>query len=503
MRGSRAVLLPPLVAVLAATASAASCTATTSPSFPAGALSVPPSFTLLEVAGLPASCSGQTFFEGSTSLCPPGLTYFLCDGIAYTEYDCSSPGDGWTQETVSQYDRVATDPAPFSGDGGALAGTVYVENSLAAPDQNEVLVFQYCDGALSPSLAGRYLTGGTGAADLNNAGILDADQQVVVNPSQTLLFAVNQGSDSIAVFHIGAGGLLTPVTGSPFASGGMAPASVGVAGNVLVVANKAVDGLRNLQADAPNLTTFSIAADGSLHPTGSTFPLAARSSPTQAFVAPGGALVFTTQESGVLRGFQLSPAGMLSAAPGVPATLPDSLFTDGRRPKPVWPAGLSASPTQPILYTGIPNNESIAAFGFTAAGELTLLNGEHNGPRAQLPCWSVVSADGKRLYFADAGGDSLSIWDIGTNAAQPALLQTYLLPGGGNPWGLHLDPTGQLLFVIAPRQIHEVPEGQGQLLHALALASDGTINDEVDGSPCPIPVAADTNTVGVAVVAAR
>jgi hypothetical protein len=39
---------------------------------------------------------------------------------------------------------------------------------------------------------------------------------VIVNRDHTLLFAVNGGSDTIAVFHINGDGTLTPVDGSPF-----------------------------------------------------------------------------------------------------------------------------------------------------------------------------------------------------------------------------------------------------------------------------------------------
>ncbi len=504
MRRSGPVLLP-ATALFAATLAAGSCTSTTGPSFPAGAQTVPPSFTPLSVAGLPSACSGQTFYEASTSLCPPGLTYFLCDGSSYTEYDCAAPGSGWTLETLSQYDRVASAPgacsASLDGGPGSLDGVVYVEGNQAAPGENAVLVFQYCSGTLPSSLVARYPTGGTGAADLNNTGVLDADQQLVVNASRTLLFAVNQGSDSIAAFHIADDGSLTPVAGSPFASGGVAPASVGVSGDILVVANKASDGIRNLENVAPNYTTFAIQADGSLKPTGSTYTLPVRSSPTQAFVAPGGRLLFGTEESGVFRGFQLSPGGDLALATGSPVSLPGSLF-DGHRPQPVWPAGLSASATELVLYTGIPNNNSIAALDFTAAGELSVIGGVAD-PNASLPCWSIVNAASSRLYFANAGSDNISIWDIATDARHPRLLQTFQLSGGGNPWGLRLDPTEQLLFVITPRQVHQVPEDQGQLLHGLSLAADGTVIDAVPGSPVTIPVAPDTNPFGLAVVALR
>jgi YVTN family beta-propeller protein len=380
-------------------------------------------------------------------------------------------------------------------------GSVYVEANQRSPGKNAVLQYRYCNGSLLQTVVGRYATGGSGAADLNDNGILDADQQIVISASQTLLFAVNQGSDSIAAFHIAADGSLTPVAGSPFPSGGPAPASVGVSGNILVVANKASDGVRNLGNAVPNYTTFTIEADGALTHTGTTYSLPRYSSPTQVYVAPGGNLVFGTEESGVLRGLQLSPTGGLTLAPGSPVSLPNSIFDAGQRPQPVWPAGLSATPTGSVLYTGVPNYGSIAAFAFTATGDLTFLSGEI-APEASLPCWSVVSPDGRRLYFANAGSNNVSVWDVATDPRRPAWLQTLTLSGGGNPWGLRIDPTGTLLFVISPRQVKQVPLDEGQWLHGATINADGTLA-EMRGSPVPIPVAIDTNPFGVAVVADR
>ena len=66
----------------------------------------------------------------------------------------------------------------------------------------------------------------------------DADQDLITNPDHTLLFAVNPGSNTIAVFNINGDGSLTPVKGSPFPSGGVNPVSLGLTGNQLYVVNK-------------------------------------------------------------------------------------------------------------------------------------------------------------------------------------------------------------------------------------------------------------------------
>ena len=159
---------------------------------------------------------------------------------------------------VSGAERGSRSKAP------SASGTVYIESNSAAADSNEILAFRYRNSALSGQGIRRYPTGGSGSHDLSNSGVLDADQEVIVNSSRTLLFAVNSSSDKIAIFHIHADGGLVPVAGSPFPSNGAAPSSLGLAGGTLIVANKAQDGVRDLSRVRPNYTSFHVRSDGSL-----------------------------------------------------------------------------------------------------------------------------------------------------------------------------------------------------------------------------------------------
>jgi pSer/pThr/pTyr-binding forkhead associated (FHA) protein/6-phosphogluconolactonase (cycloisomerase 2 family) len=385
--------------------------------------------------------------------------------------------------------------APFDG-------TAYIETNSPDPDSNAILALRYRAGSLVPLRIASYPTGGSGSHDLADAGVLDADQQVIVNARHTLLFAINQSSDTVAVFHIATDGSLQPVKGSPFPSGGKAPGSLGISGDILVVANKAHDGVRDLRKVAPNYTTFRIRDDGSLEHTGTTITEPARSSPTQVFVAPGGRLVFTTEESGVLRAFRLGSDGSLTEAPNSPAEIPTVAFPHHHRTSPVWPAGLSANPrTRGVLYTGLPNLRSIATYTYAPNGALSFASHERD-PAAVLPCWSVVSRDGRRLYFANAGSDNVTVWDVGSDPQHPRVMQTVKLPGGGNPWNLQLTPDGKFLFVITPRQVAFIPKGAGQLIHVLAVGPSGKLA-ELDSSPVTLPVALNTNPLGLVLVPRR
>jgi 6-phosphogluconolactonase (cycloisomerase 2 family) len=152
-----------------------------------------------------------------------------------------------------------------------------------------------------------------------------------------------------------------------------------------------------------------------------------------------------------------------------------------------------------VLYTGFPNLDSIAAYSYAPNGALSYVT-DAKDPAAVLPCWSVVSRDGRRLYFANAGSANVSVWDVGSDPRHPRLMQTVKLPGGGNTWNLQLTPDGKFLFVITPRQVAAfVPKGSGNLIHVLAVGPSGRLA-ELDSSPVPLPVPPDTNPLGLALV---
>src|SRR4029079_140150 len=126
-------------------------------------------------------------------------------------------------------------------------------------------------------------------------GPFDSDQNVITNPEHTLLFAVNSGSNSIAVFHIRADGSLVGVEGSPFPSGGINPVSVGLSNNILVVVNKNEDPHQDTTQSLPNYTAFRVTPQGKLIPIPqSTVSVTLCSSPSQALTPRSAPVVFST-----------------------------------------------------------------------------------------------------------------------------------------------------------------------------------------------------------------
>ena len=380
-------------------------------------------------------------------------------------------------------------------------GTIYIESNQTAANTNSVLAFRYKDGSLRPLSVREYPTGGSGSHDLSNAGVLDAEQQVVTNADQTLLFAPNAGSDTVAVFHIANDGTLSPVKGSPFPSLGKAPASVGVSGDELFVANKAQDGTRPLKKTPASYATFRIAGDGHLTPIGSPVEAPAGSSPTQTYIPPHtGHLMIATEESGPFRAFTIGADGRLTQAPGSPLELDARVFPGGKRraKPPVWPQGLVAHPRLPLIYAGVANIRRLIVYRYDSTGRLSYVSSQLNRG-TYLPCWTQVNRDGTRLYTGNAGSQNISVFDIGHDPLHPRQIQRVTLHGLGLPWNFRLDSTGRFLFIINMRAIREVPPGRGNTLHSFAIGSDGRLT-ELPSSPVPVPVPLNTNPWGMAIV---
>jgi 6-phosphogluconolactonase (cycloisomerase 2 family) len=366
---------------------------------------------------------------------------------------------------------------------------VYVESNL--PDNNSVLAFRRDDdGRLSK--IGEFPTGGKGVFDPSlQLGPFDSDQELITNAEHTLLFAVNPGSDSIAVFQIQRDGSLTPVNGSPFSSGGTNPVSVGVAGNTLVVVNKAFDPERPA-LKIPSYSSFRILPNGELSSQLSSVPAPTKSSPSQADISSDTRLAFDAQFlGGFLQSFVIEPDGTLTASDhlAAPASLP------GSKAAPL-PLGLATHPKLPILYVDFVTVSRIGVYRYDSAGHLEFVTSAADSGAA--PCWTRMNSDGTRLYASNTGDTSISVFDT-TSPLDPEEIQHLKLRGQGNTFEIELDPTGNFLYAITQRASATTALGQGNTLHVLRVDRETGKVDE-DESPLEIKVPNGVRPQGVAVV---
>lgn len=373
---------------------------------------------------------------------------------------------------------------------------VYVESNIGTANGNSLFAWSRdAAGALTPVPGQPFSTGGTGVFDLRlRLGPFDSDQNICMTPDRTRLFAVNSGSNTIAVFNVGAGGTLTPVPGSPFPSGGRNPVSLGLYQDLLVVVNKNQDPRQGYAGTLPNYTVLRVQGDGSLAPVpNSTVNTMAGASPSQAHVSPLGPYVFGTDFlAGLLRSFVLNPDGTLTANP--PLMLPASEFVGLDQPP--APLDLWSHAQLRILYVGFVTASKVGVYEYDTQARLTFVRTVPNSGMAV--CWFRVNRAGTRLYTSNTNDKSLSVYDL-SNPLLPVEVQKVTLRQPGQVFQFELDRDEQFLYAVSQRANTSVPLGDGSYLHVLRVQANGTLT-EVPTSPTVLPVPPGTRPQGVGVV---
>jgi 6-phosphogluconolactonase (cycloisomerase 2 family) len=365
----------------------------------------------------------------------------------------------------------------------APADTIYLESNSAAGN----LIFTYTFNFTSaPVLKSTTSAGGIGVFDSTFAlGPFDSDQNLVANASGTLLFAVNSGSNTIAVFNIDADGSLRAVTGSPFPSGGSDPVSVGVKGDTLVVVNKDQDPAQAGTAAGavlPNYTTFNVLPSGQLTPVpNSTVSVAMGSSPSQALIASQGDVVFGADFlGGLLQSFKLDENGALDQ--NLPTALPNSIFTGLTGGH--LPLGMRTHPFLPILYVDITPVSKVAVYTYDHQGRLNFVHAV--GDAGAAPCWTVVNHAGTYLFVTNTGDNSIEVYSL-ADPLNPTEVQHFVMDSnnGGAVFSTVIDRSDNWLYVSS-EQSSASASVAANAFHTLKIGDDGMLSEPF--APTVLPV---------------
>ncbi len=387
----------------------------------------------------------------------------------------------------------------------APTNVVYVESN--SPGGNAILAFnRSASGGLNPLAGSPFSAGGIGATDPSfGLSVFANDTPVIANAAHTLLFAVNEGSNSIAVFNIAPNGSLSPVSGSPFASGGYQPVSISLVNDVLTVVNKNADAAQaSVEANAqPNYTNFRVAANGSISPiAGST--ITAGASPSQALTVPtsrynafrllgygdGGAdqaLTFGADfGAGNIESLQLRQDGTFTQntlTSPIPQLYVGRTFAGA--PAPRLPLGLAVNPNFPLLYVGLVTINDVAVYFFNPQGQPFLLNAVPD-PAAGADCWLLPNPSGTRLYSVGTAGNTLTTFDIGSNPVNPRVLSVTNLREGGNGRAFEeaLSTDGRYLYVIGQPD-NANGTAADNTIHVLSVGADGSTLNEIETDTLP------------------
>lgn len=429
------------------------------------------------------------------------MTWFRSRRPASTDHRARLAVEGVEERSVPSASALGD---LFQRPSGTAAANVYTETNDPTPGLNAVIGFhRNADGSLTQF--GKFATGGTGQLNIPKAvGPDDGDQQVQVTADGRFLFAVNQGSNSVSAFRIAGNGRLDLV--GVFSSGGIQPASIGIAGNRLYVANRGDAASNHPGTVAPSVTGFDIGPNGTLTPIAhSTVSFPVGTFATQTLVSRDGRFLFVevatlagTPGGNTVNTFRIGADGALTAAPGGPAGVGTNA--------PLL-LGAANHPDLNIVYTGFASSSQVGVFTYDETGRTSFV-----GPAADsgaAPCWCVVSADGRVLYVTNTATDSIAVYSL-ADPLHPVQIQD--LPLGGprgstatglpvaNAFEIALDPTGRFLFAVTQSTDPAFP--QGNQLHTLTINRDGTLAERtppVVFSPADVP--ANAHPQGLAVVA--
>lgn len=343
---------------------------------------------------------------------------------------------------------------------------VYVESNIGSVlNMNSVLAFSNDGlGNLTPLASSPYLTGGTGVYAPHATGSeFDADQELIIRSDGSQLLAVNGDSNTIAVFNINSDGSLSAVSGSPFASHGQDPVSLGLADGILsggagslTVINKNADPNQNNSGTTPNLVTYEMNSAGQLTVvSGSTINFAAGASPSQAEVVTSAHMVFVDQfMAGKLDSYKILANGKLSLVNEVTAPVTGAVIL-----------GEAHHPIQRAIYVCLPSLSEVGVYTYTSAGTLSFSHVVPN--KGQAVCWMTVNAAGTFLYTAESNSGTVTVYSL-THYLTPTQVQHFTLSGTSAPTNLAFDPTGQFLYVLDTTYAK---------LHVLNVASNGTVSE--------------------------
>jgi YVTN family beta-propeller protein len=345
---------------------------------------------------------------------------------------------------------LATLTACLAVPGAAFAGrVVYVSNGLGG-SQNVSALAIGADGSLSPIAGSPFATGGTTQEGLS------------ITPNAQHLYVSLFGTGNVTGFNVGAGGGLSTVPGAPFATGSTP------LGNT-----PTPDGSRLFVWNHGNAVgVWTIAGDGSLTQiAGSPFPVSAgHTNPFAGSVSPNGAFLYVPDENpnpSTLTVYSVAPSGSL----GIVQTIPTGHNPFGSA---ITPDGRFVYVSAPEADPGYPNG-SIIQYAVGPSGLLTEIGTRVNPSPGNHPLEMAITPDGRRLYVATRITSTVNAYTINPDGTLTAVPGQPFATGGINGKSLAVAPDGKRLYVAN--------QGSNNV-SGFDVAGDGSLST-IPGSPWP------------------
>jgi len=356
----------------------------------------------------------------------------------------------------------ATSASASAAHSSAVAGHLYVNDNTAGV--NTIAAFdRHADGTLTPIAGSPFATGGAGTGKgIGSQGALQ------VSPDGKYLLAVDAGSSQVSVLRIKPDGGLGDVGGGTVSSDGSTPVSVTIHGDLVYVANAG--------AANTNYTGFTLSSGGHLQPlAGSTVALPEGSNPGDVlFNGSGTNLVGARINTSLIDSFAVGSDGRLTAAAGSPfaAQGPGPFGSEFR---PTDPSQLFVSNAHGGAEAG-----SVSAFSDAADGTLSSIGASPFADKQTAPCWVEISHDGSFLFTVNTASNSISRYRIAADGSLELIGSTPFKTEHAGATDARLGPAGGTLWVV---------EGGAHSVAGFAVA--GGELSELASSPTPLPAGAE------------
>jgi 6-phosphogluconolactonase (cycloisomerase 2 family) len=232
---------------------------------------------------------------------------------------------------------------------------------------------------------------------------------MVMDSNGKFVFVANQGSNTISVYSVDSStGLLTEITGSPFATAA-GPSGLAMTGNTLFVANQV----------AGTVSVYSVdQTSGSLTQSAGS-PFAAGTSPTALDVDSGGKFLYVADmAANSVLAFSIGSSGQLSTISGSP-------IAAGTAPVNVRVVGSS-------VYVANSGSGNVSGYSIGGSGALTAISGSPFTAGAN-PVYIASASSGALLFVANQGSNSISEFQVGSGGALTAVSGSPFTTVVGNP----------------------------------------------------------------------
>ncbi len=352
---------------------------------------------------------------------------------------------------------VALVPGAF-----AAQNLLYINSNITATGQNSVIALKN-DGAgnMTPVAGSPFATGGTGVAGMGS--LLqdvqwDSDGEIAINSKGTLLFTVNGHSNDFAGFNVNADGSLTALPGSPFPSGGTQPASI------VYKDNGAANGISLMVMANKDSDPFQTSSA----PNYTTFRVDGTGVPTpiagSTFVLPAMSSpwqITLPRSSQYFFGIQFTGDTISTYKLSRDGTI----RTNSTLAMAADNGGGVLNPEANEFYVTMPAARLLNVISYDSKYRLSLAKTLPSSGKA--PCWGAMNKIGTRLYIAETSSGSVTVYDT-SDATNPIELQ-HLRMSGTRPYATHiqLDTTGLFLYVLDRQAV----------LHVCDVAADGTVTE--------------------------